>query len=69
MRVCGIHAIIARSPDLFKSVMMTPAPLPPGVMRSEANERQKGLIMGDAGHAECLEEVVLKCLVNKNRSG
>ena len=60
LRVCGIHAIIARSLDLFKSVMMPPAPpLPPGVMRSEANERQKGLIMGDAGHAECLEEVVL----------
>ena len=28
LRVCCIHAIIARSPELFKSVMMTPAPLP-----------------------------------------
>ena len=51
LRVCGIHAIIARTPDLFKCHDACYSSLPPGVIRSEANERQKGLIMGDAGHA------------------
>ena len=46
LRVRGIHAIIARSQELFKSVMMTPAPLPPKLCGAR---QMKGLIMGDAG--------------------